>query len=674
MVPLPSLLLCIVLALLLWGVPGFLLARGLGQGRRPALALAPALGWATQTPAALAIAHLLGLSPVVIVGAAALVGLCALALPRTRAEAPFPLSALVLAGLLALVPLLGVLPKMTADGAVALASPIYDHAKIILIDEIAQNRTIPPANPVFGAGGAAGTVAYYYLWHFGAAELAILSGAHGWAADAAATWFTGFAALALVAGLAFRLNSGLSAPFLALIAASAGSLRPVLGVLFGGARVDRGLEPASGLAGLLYQTSWSPHHVASATACVIAVLLMARLRAGRSAGEAAALAGLIGLAAAAAFGSSLWVGGVTFALAGAAAALVLGVSPPSAGRLRFLAALAGTALLALALVAPLLMAQIQAAAARGGGMPVQLAAFPVLGPLWPQGLRAVLDPLAYALVLLPVEFPGVLFAGVVGFALVFSGRLTGSLAGRPEQQMARALAALAFVALAVSATLRSTVGENNDLGWRAVLPAVLVLAAFAGAALAAGLSRAVGTTRARTGPALLATGLALVALGLPDTLALARRNMTGEQSADGRTYAGEPALWQAVRRHVGPQVRIASNPARLETLAPWPINLSWALLSRRRSCFGGEEMALAFAPLAASARTEATALFGRVFAGRGTAGDVATLRRAFGCGAVLITPQDGAWTADPFASSALYRLAEEEEGRWRIYVAREAAP
>ncbi|WP_296585561.1 hypothetical protein [Xanthobacter sp.] len=669
MVSLPSLLSCIPLALLLWGTPGWFLARGLGQGRTAALALAPALGWATQTPAALALAHLFGLSPAVVIGSAALVSLCALALPRASAEARFPLLALAFAGMLALVPMLGVLPKVMPDGAIALASPIYDHAKIILIDEIAQNGTIPPANPVFGAGGAAGRVAYYYLWHFGAAELAILSGAHGWAADAAATWFTGFAALALVAGLAFRLRPGASAPLLALLAASAGSLRPVAAALFGTARTDLALEPASGLAGLLYQTSWSPHHVASATACVIAVLLMARLRAGTGAGQGAGLAGLIGLTAAAAFGSSLWVGGVTFALAGTAAALVLAFSRPAKGRLRFLAALAGAALVALVLVTPLLVAQIHAAAARGGGTPLQFAPLPVLGPGWTDTARAVLDPLAYWLVLLPVEFPAILFAGVAGLALVLAGRM----GGRPARRNAPPLAALAIVALVVSATLQSTAGENNDLGWRAVLPAVLVLAAFAGAALSVALSWAIQTMRARQGRVGLAAGLALIALGLPETLALAHRNIAGEPSTDGRAFTGDPALWRAVRREVGPQVRIASNPARLEKLTPWPINLSWALLSRRRSCFGGQEMALAFAPLSASERADAAMLFDRVFAGTGTAENAATLRRTFGCGAVVVTAQDGAWSADPFALSPLYRLAEEEDGRWRIYVATEVA-
>lgn len=670
MVPLAGLLWCIPLALLLWGAPGWFLARGLGYGPAAALALAPALGWATQTPAALAAAHLFGLSPSVIVGSAAAVSLCALGLPRSPAGgARLPALALVIAGLLALVPMLGVLPKIAPDGAIALASPIYDHAKIILIDEITQNRVIPPANPVFGAGGAAGTVAYYYLWHFGAAQLALLSGAHGWAADAAATWFSAFAALALVAAIAFRVRPGASAPLLALLVAAAGSLRPVAAALFGGGRMDLVLEPASGLAGLLYQASWSPHHVASAAACVIAILLMAQLRAGPAAGRAPVLAGLLALAGAAAFGSSLWVGGVTFALAGTAAALALLLAGPAAGRLRFLAALVGAAGAAAALVAPLLMAQIQAAGARGGGTPVGLAALPVLGPAWPEPVRTVFDPVAYWLVLLPVEFPAIVFAGVAGLALV----LTARIGRRPARQIARPLAALAVVSLAVSAVLQSTAGENNDLGWRAVLPAVLVLAAFAGVALSVALPAAAQATRAWGGRPLLAAGLVLVALGLPDTIALARRNAMGELSRDGHVFAGDPALWRSVRRQVGPHVRIASNPGRLEKLTPWPINLSWALLSRRRSCFGGKEMALAFAPLSPAEREGAAALLGRVFDGTGTMEDVAALLGTFGCGAIVLTAEDGAWTADPFAASPLYRLAQEEDGRWRIYLAADGA-
>lgn len=80
-------------------------------------------------------------------------------------------------------------------------------------------------------------------------------------------------------------------------------------------------------------------------------------------------------------------------------------------------------------------------------------------------------------------------------------------------------------------------------------------------------------------------------------------------------------------------------------------------------------MALAFAPLTPKQRADATDLFARVFAGGGTSADLAQMHQNFGCGAAVVTAQDGAWRNDPFAASPLFRLAQEEDGRWRIYVA-----
>lgn len=658
MISVANILYCGIAALVLWVGPGWLLAHGLGFSRSAALAFAPALGWAMQTAAALSVALVFGFSSPVILLATAALCVCAPLLHGLAGEEErrFPIETLALAAALALVPALAVLPKVGADGAIALASPIYDHAKIALIDEIARHGVVPPGNPVYGAGGTPGTVAYYYLWHFGAAQLAFLAGAKGWEADAAATWFSTFAALGLVAGLAFRFRPGVAAPLLALLAAAAGSLRPVAGAVFGPA-LHRVIEPATGLAGLLYQASWSPHHVASACSAVLAVLLMAGLRARATAAGAAALA----LVAAAGFESSLWVGGITVALAGGTAALVLAFRGPAEGRWRFLAAVAGAAMVAGALVTPLLIAQLQAVAARGGGAPVRIEPFAVLGPLVPEGLRMVLDVPAFWLVLLPVEFPAIALAGAAGLVLALRRQPEGT---QGNHRLGLALGALAFVSLLAAGILVSTAGENNDLGWRAILPAVLVLSAFAGAALAAALAAAREGRRAA-----LAAGLVLLALGLPDALALAGRNATGAPGVDGYVFAGDADLWRAVRHEVGKDVRIASNPGRLEKLTPWPINLSWALLSRRRSCFAGKEMALAFAPLTSEEREAASDLFARVFAGTGTRADVKKLRTVFGCGAVVVTAQDGAWHTDPFSTSPLYRLAQEEDERWRIYVA-----
>ena len=114
--------------------------------------------------------------------------------------------------------------------------------------------------------------------------------------------------------------------------------------------------------------------------------------------------------------------------------------------------------------------------------------------------------------------------------------------------------------------------------------------------------------------------------------------------------------------------RFANNPLFLRDVTPWPVNISWALLADRSSCFAGREMALAFAPLAPPRREAIDTQFIRVFAGEGTAADVNDMAKQYGCEVVVVVPQDKAWDNDPFAASTDYRLAENRDGRWRIYV------
>ena len=113
---------------------------------------------------------------------------------------------------------------------------------------------VPPVNPVFAEVGGHQGVAYYYFWHFGAGSWRV-SGISAWEADAGASWFTAFSSLCLMGGLAFQASGGRrAAPFLALLACCAGSLRPVLSALFGEA-LDGAVRPASGFAG------WSSRRV-----------------------------------------------------------------------------------------------------------------------------------------------------------------------------------------------------------------------------------------------------------------------------------------------------------------------------------------------------------------------------------------------------------------------------
>lgn len=639
-----SIAFCAVAALLLWGGPGWVLARRL----RLPLGCAPALGWAAQSAAALALAQIFGLSLWTMLGAAALVVL--IAWPRrTEAGPGLPGWAYAGAALLALGPALAILPKFTEDGVI-LAAAIYDHTKIALVAEFIRHG-IPPINPVFAEPGTTPGVAYYYLWHFGAAQLGRLAGGSAWEANAAATWFTGFATLSLIAGIAHHFTRSRIAPLIVLLACATGSLRPTLAWIFGEAARDQAIRTATGLGGWLYQTSWSPHHVASAGCTVLAALLLARLAAQPSARVAAVLA----LVVAAGFGSSVWVGGVVFALAGIVIGLALLPVARPGWRDLYLIAGAAAALGGAALIAPMVLEMAAAGRARGGGTPILIEHVRVLGAAVPDSIRRILDLPAYWLVLLVVEFP------VAIFGAAFALRRWRQLSPRhPEARLdATALALLGLASLLCGWLLVSTAGENNDLGWRAVLPGLMVLTIAAGAAVA----------RAWQSRPRLAAGvmLAVIAAAAPHGVDILDGNIRGIPTIQAREFAEAPAMWEAVRRHAAADERVINNPRLLWHVTPWEVNISWALLSDRRSCFAGHEMALAFVAMAPERRLAIWEAMLRVFDGTGTAEDITALATRYGCRVVLLAASDGAWSRDPFASDPRFRLVEAQEGRWRIY-------
>jgi hypothetical protein len=327
---------------------------------------------------------------------------------------------------------------------------------------------------------------------------------------------------------------------------------------------------------------------------------------------------------------------------------------PHAQRRAFVGWSAAAAAGAIVIAAPLLRDQLAAAASRAGAAPIALAAFPVLGEALPESLRRLLDLPAFWLLLLPVEFPAIAIAGTIA--------LIGMLRARdldPERRQAlTVLAILAATSLTVSWLLASRIGDNNDLGWRAVLPAVMVLTILAAVGLARWLA-----ARARFA---VAAGVAAALLGLPEAAMLVHGSVVGELAPSGRAFAQTTALWEAVRRHGAPSERLGNNPLSFADLTPWPINLSWALLSDRRSCYAGREFALPFTSLSRSQLAEVDARFARVFAGEAGEDDIRDLVARYDCRLVVVTPKDGAWARDPFAHSPLYRLVEAQDG-WRIY-------
>ena len=645
--------LCALLATAFWSFLGYALTRHL-LPRALAVGAAPVIGWAVHSAATLPIFFLIGFSPLAVVTVAALCVATAVATLKLTAAsdaeaAPaIPWWAFAAAAVLALVPAVAILPKLAPD-AVHLADPIFDHAKIAMIDAMVR-QGLPPVDPIFGAVGPHGQFFYYYLWHYSAAALALPLHVSGWEADIGLTWFTALASLSLLMGISVWLSKRSAAAIWVVALAAAASLREVLSWVFGPYALEPFLAPPTGFAGWLFQAAWAPQHLMSASCVVMAMLLIAR----HAQRQSVLLLLTLVLVVVAGFESSTYVGGITFAIAALVAVALLVVAIEPARRLRFLVGMAVAAVLVVCLAAPFLNNQLMAVAARGQNNPIVLRHFAVLGAMFPAAFRRLLDWPAYWLVLLPIELPATYVVGVMALvAMLRSGALP------PEKLATAALACLAAAGLLASWLLASTLGDNNDLGLRAVLPAASVLIAVAAAGLLLLPRRAV----------IAATAIGGLILSLPDTAAMIRSNVDGTPTPDGSVFAQTPELWQAVRRYAAPTARVANNPLFLQDLTPWPANISWALLANRSSCFAGRELALALVPLSKDMLETINAQFIRVFAGEGAPADVAEMAKKYACDVVVIVPQDGAWNNDPFAASADYRLAETKDGHWRIYVA-----
>jgi hypothetical protein len=109
-----------------------------------------------------------------------------------------------------------------------------------------------------------------------------------------------------------------------------------------------------------------------------------------------------------------------------------------------------------------------------------------------------------------------------------------------------------------------------------------------------------------------------------------------------------------MRRHLG-----VLHP---RYLTPWPVNISWALMSNRRSCFAGAETGYIYASLSAARAQDIDAQFIRVFAGEGSSTDIEELARRYDCRVIVVSASDGAWTRDPFAASPLPACRGEGRG------------
>ncbi len=624
---------------------GLPLARAVAPRGMPPLAMAPALGWAVFMTLALPLLSAIGFGWIAVTAFAVVALASAAALARLSSPGPtVAMPAPALAAALAVLPTVAIMPKTAASG-ILLAPPVFDHVKIAIVDAILRSG-LPVPNPFYGPGGT-GHLAYYYLWHFGAAMLGCGLHVGGWTADATMTGFTAYASLMLVFGAVVALGGRALGVAAACALVLAGTARPVLSAITGGPWLEGFVPRTADLGGWLNQAAWVPQHLASACCLILAALLLLRL----AARGGWLVATVLGVVAAAGFESSVWIGGVTFAVTACALGGMLVIQVPGTDRAIFVLRALGAAALSAILVWPFIVADLQIVRLRHAGAGMALQPYAVLGAAIPPVWRHVLDGPAFWVILLPLALPAILPLAL---------RALLRRRGADERALAQTFWVSAASCLCVAWLLRSTI-DNNDLGWRAVLPAILLLTAIASAELARLLHE--------RSPLPIAAALAVAVLAAPDTWRMLREYAGGQRPGDPHGFAASQPLWQALRRHSGPLDRIANNPLLAGAVTPWPVNIAWATLSDRPSCFSGWETMIAYGPLSRAQLSEASDLFKRVFDGVARPGDIHALARTYDCAAVGVVRSDGAWSRDPFAAAADYGVAEEGAD-FRVYVRR----
>jgi hypothetical protein len=646
---------CAVAALANWGIVGFVLSRRLAPAPL-ALPLAPVLGWACHSALTLPLYRFLGFTEwtVAIVSLLILGGACLLLLSPGSDEENVsgfrvPFWAYGLAAVLAAVPAIALFPKFSGE-AVMLAGPIFDHSKVAIIDEMTR-LGLPPGNPFFAEAGQQTPLAYYYLWHFSAAEVALAFGVSGWEADIAMTGVTAFSSLALMMGFAAWIGRRSVAAVWVVPLAFAASQYPVLRAIFGANALYSVISPPTGFAGWLFQTSWAPQHTASASCVLLSSFLLMQLARRPSVLTALVLA----LVTVAGYESSTWVGGIMFAVAAPVLGLILLADAPAGTRARFVGWSVAAALVTAALAYPFLHDQFINTAGRGVGSPIAFEPYSVFAVDASDELLVLMNLPAYWLIQLVIEFPAIYITGAISLI----GSLRAKSAYGPPLLATKVFCGLAFVSLLIAGTLTITFADNNDLGWRAVLPGVFILTVFAATGLSCWITA--------PAPFAAAGALVLLLLGLPGAIQLTAQNILGLPNQAGHVFAASPAMWYAVRQHAAPDDRVANNPLFLADMTPWPVNISWALFADRASCFAGRELALPYTALRRDRLAEIEAQFKRVFEGTEQPNDVRDMATRYQCRVVVVTTQDAAWQHDPFSDSPYYKLVDERGDAWRIY-------
>ncbi len=623
---------------------------------RMRLLLSPVIGLGIFGAAGVSIFHFLPITAINLI--LVVLSLSAIALwlskgtidPLLRSPASPGFCWSTVAFLLCLLPTFEIIPQYYG-GSVGVGHPIWDHAKIAIVNEIAQNG-LPPANPFHSEAGSPNTLIYYYVWHFIAACSSVITGATGWEADIALTGMTALFSTAVVTWLAVARSRSANAAWWVLPLLFVGSLKPVVRFVCG-KWLDKWMAPQHGLQTWIIQAPWVPQHVFSGTLALIAIMAYLRILFS-NAGRNMALAMFMGAILASAYGSSMWAGGLSLLLI----LPIVGVLSVShvlrAKRLpEVFISLSITVAITLLCAAVLISEQSSVLHTR---KVVDFWVFPIfVGDHW------FLDVPGFWLVLIFLEF-GIIYLSFIIWSFA-----------RPSDDINRyahidcAIFVSVLAPLFCTQLLHSTI-MYNDLGWRVLIPSMLVMTALAAGLFSTHIGKGTLVGRITTITAIMLLTPSILTGAKSVYSNTSKFRVEGPESEEGTAFKASPEMWKAVRDVTPPDEAVANNPLDLASVTYAPGNISWAILSQRRHCGTTLDFLRAYAAqLTPKEASDVYNFFVRAFAGLATEDQLRAMKEKYLCRTLVVTSRDGLWGKPVLDNNSVYKLISEKKGKWRIY-------
>ncbi|MGS0648049.1 hypothetical protein ACU81Q_10495 [Komagataeibacter melomenusus] len=629
---------------------GYPLTRYLDVNPRHRLLLAAPIGLALIGVISLPIFMYLSFTPMAVLISALLISAgswIAGRWIRTSASMTAPclsISWILIASILSLVPAYSVSPHFFYGG-ITFGAPIFDHEKVVIIDEMLRNGT-PPRNPFFSKHDVSPLLSYYYGWYFLAAQAALLSGATGWPADIAFTFLTAFISLTFMGWGALRFSGRMAAAWAVLPLSVASSLLPI-GVLLFGPRAEKIVMPEHGLETWIVQSAWVPQHLFGAVLACLAVLCFVRVLESRSIDLMLCI--MIGVLTSFAYDASVWVG-----IAGLVPVLItVTVSAFRRENLKlYIEHILLSGLFSLIGVVSLVF---QEAHRIGNGKVIDWWVFPVVTKH--NNIFGNFENIITYWFYLVIIYFGILYIPVIIWIFQkFRAQQAWTL-------MEKAMLATCLVPLLMAEFLHSVIA-TNDLGWRCVLISVLAMTIIAARVLTEQFRR-VG---------IIIVGIFLFVPAFISGIVFifqitVTQKLHGNPSADAIRFRKiDPILWQAVASVTPAKEAVANNPFYEASLTPWEGDIAWAMLSNRESCTPPYSYLAAFASNETKNQIfEQYDTIRRVFDGIPSSADFKLLRDEYECRTLLVVPSDALWKLPKTTPSPYFQLIVENPREWRIY-------